>query len=171
MSLGCGDCYTGSGKFNDLLGRDLTLIKVLPKILVPTTSGSGVKLVRRWYLLISRPDLKFGLHNQCLIADAAIVDPQLVLSLPPSPTADGWLDAFIHSVEAILATKATPMSDAVALSISLDMGQSQGSFSAGDGYLCETAGGPGQYDGRYGIYLGRLGAIHALAYPLNIDCV
>ncbi|MDI9479500.1 MAG: iron-containing alcohol dehydrogenase [Bacillota bacterium] len=171
VAKGAAIAAPGQGKFNDLLGRDLTLIKVLPKILVPTTSGSGSEVSQAVVFVDKQTGSKFGLHNQCLIADAAIVDPQLVLSLPPSPTADGGLDAFIHAVEAILATKATPMSDAVAFEAShLIWGNLKAAFQQGtDIYARQQVALASMMAGMAFTWAG-LGAIHALAYPLNIDC-
>jgi alcohol dehydrogenase class IV len=54
--------------------------------------------------------------NHRLIPDSVLLDPSLLLELPPAITAAGGLDAISHAVESLLSTLRTPLSEAPARS-------------------------------------------------------
>lgn len=86
----------------------------LPTILLPTTSGTGSEVTPN--IVLTKGDgRKAGIVSFYALAEAAIVDPKLVLSAPPLVTAATGVDALTHAIEAYLSTWATPLTDALAL--------------------------------------------------------
>lgn len=87
----------------------------LPLVAIPTTAGTGTE-ADPW-CVISRVDSKekIGWGHDSTFPVLSIVDPELMLSVPPSVTAMTGMDAFFHSAEAYLATCRQPASDMLAL--------------------------------------------------------
>jgi alcohol dehydrogenase len=87
----------------------------LPIVAVPTTAGTGTE-ADPW-TVITKTDTceKIGWGNACTFPTLSIVDPELMLSVPPDQTAYTGMDAFFHSVETYLATVNQPTSDHLAL--------------------------------------------------------
>lgn len=87
----------------------------LPIVAIPTTAGTGTE-ADPW-TVITKPDTqeKIGYGNQFTFPALSIVDPELMLSVPPDQTAYTGMDAFFHSVETYLATTHQPTSDHLAL--------------------------------------------------------
>lgn len=158
-------------KFNEFLKQKTNPRSVLPKILIPTTSGSGSEVSQAAVFVDKQSGTKSGLHHRCLLADTAIVDPRLVLTLPAAPTADGGLDSFIHSIEAIYSTTATLMSDSVAYRACRQIWDHLPVvFKVGTDINARQQVALGSMMAGMAFTWSGLGAIHALAYPLNIDC-
>ena len=67
-------------------------------VAIPTTSGTGSEATWAIVLTDLREKRKLGLGNRENLPDIAILDPQLVLRLPPRLTADTGLDALGHAV-------------------------------------------------------------------------
>lgn len=84
-----------------------------PKILIPTTSGTGSETSN--CAVVIEGLYKTWIASSNVFADVAIVDPQMVMSCPPRQTAGSAMDALSHNVEALIDRKANPLSDAQAL--------------------------------------------------------
>ncbi len=84
----------------------------VPLVLVPTTAGTGAEASRN--AVVTRGGVKVFTGGPQLVARAAILDPDLTVSLPPAVTAWTGMDAMSHCLEAMLSTNATPLTDAVA---------------------------------------------------------
>jgi len=78
---------------------------------VPTTAGTGSEVTP--VAVISDPDriLKIGISSPHLIATAAICDPELTMTCPPSLTAIAGADALTHAIEAFTAVRRDVASD------------------------------------------------------------
>ncbi|MFH1137553.1 MAG: iron-containing alcohol dehydrogenase [Pseudomonadota bacterium] len=74
-----------------------------PMIALPTTAGSGSEATLGAVILDSRSHIKTLIFSPFLGAAAAILDPELTLSLPPALTAATGMDALIHALEAYTA--------------------------------------------------------------------
>ena len=89
----------------------------IPKILIPTTSGTGSECSNTAVVIV--PDkigsIKTWITGDAVLADAAVIDPSLTLGLPPRVTAGSGVDALSHTAEAVLSLQANPFSDALSL--------------------------------------------------------
>ncbi len=86
-------------------------------ILCPTTAGTGSEVTNLAVLELETPEntkFKHVFQHDSLYADAAIVDPSLTLSAPPSVTVSAALDALCHAIEAYVSTGSNPFTDMLA---------------------------------------------------------
>jgi alcohol dehydrogenase class IV len=95
-------------------GLDKITPETFPTIAIPTTSGTGSE-VGRAAIVILDDGRKVGLLSPYLIPKAAIVDPDLTMSLPPMLTAATGMDAISHCIETYLAPSFNPPADGIAL--------------------------------------------------------
>ena len=84
-------------------------------ITIPTTSGTGSEAT--WYVVLTDTEehRKLGMGSRELLPDLTIVDPTLVMSLPPALTADTGLDALTHAIEGYCSTWHNDFSDGLCL--------------------------------------------------------
>ncbi|NPV69082.1 MAG: iron-containing alcohol dehydrogenase [Firmicutes bacterium] len=83
----------------------------LPKILIPTTSGTGSEVSNSF--VFSKDGKKVFAGHAMLFADVALIDPILTSTMPPAITAGTGLDALCHAVEGLIHPKAYTMGDAL----------------------------------------------------------
>lgn len=99
--------------FLNLTGTKDLKKKGLPKILIPTTSGTGAEVTD--ISVFSLEDTKDVITHEFLLADVAVVDPELTYTLPARITASTGVDALTHAVESFVSVNSTPLTDALAL--------------------------------------------------------
>jgi len=111
---------TASGRFDELialLARGTAFVPPRMKALiaVPTTAGTGSE-VTPWATIWDRAEhKKHSLHLKETWPESAIVDPQLMLTLPDAVTVQSGLDALSHALESIWNVNANPVSDTFAV--------------------------------------------------------
>ena len=107
---------TNGGSVVDYLWEERTAsIPALPKILLPTTAGTGSEASRGAVFTDTGRNVKRGMVNTMLRADVAIVDPEFTLTMPPRLTATTGMDAFIHALESFIGKAASPMTELFSL--------------------------------------------------------
>lgn len=117
---------TQSGRFNELLellasGQAFTSASSKSLIAIPTTAGTGSE-VTPWATIWDSANLKkYSLHLECTWPRAAIIDPQLMLTVPRGVTVSTGLDALSHAMESIWNVNANPVSDTFATSAIRDV--------------------------------------------------
>lgn len=84
-------------------------------IAIPTTSGTGSEATWATVLTDSQEQRKLGLATRELLPDLAIVDPALVMTMPPALTAATGLDALTHAIEGFSSAWANDFSDGLCL--------------------------------------------------------
>lgn len=159
---------TNPGDLAEYVGVDRIPNPSLPKVLIPTTSGTGSEVSPIAILSDEDAHLKKGVVSHRLYADVALVDPDLTLGLPPHITAYTGIDALTHHIEAYTNRYAHPLVDTFALrGIELIGANLRRAVACGEDpdarfhmSLASTLG---------GFCLGTVntGAVHALAYPLG----
>ena len=80
----------------------------LPIIAVPTTSGTGSQVTQ--CAVITRRNKKHGIFHNSMFPSEAIIDPELMLTLPSRTTASSGFDAFCHACETFLKPTASSLS-------------------------------------------------------------
>jgi len=82
---------------------------------IPTTSGTGSEVTPFAVLTDKASGRKVTLADYSLSPDVAIVDPQFVMSMPKSLTADTGIDCLTHALEAGVSIYASPYTDSNAM--------------------------------------------------------
>jgi len=143
----------------------------LPWVAVPTTAGTGSEATKNAVLSARGTDgFKKSFRDNRLVAEVAIVDPDLLASCPQALIAANGMDAFTQLLESWVSLRASPFTDALA---------SSGMTAFRDGFWAAWEGdGPDAAEGRSrlayaslcsGITLAQagLGSVHGLASPLG----
>ena len=86
----------------------------IPLIAVPTTSGTGSEVTSFAVITDKEEKVKYPLADYFLTPSVAVIDPDFVISLPKSPTADTGMDVLTHAIEAYVSTMASDYTDALA---------------------------------------------------------
>jgi len=89
--------------------------RALPVVAVPTTAGTGTETDPWTVITNTKTNEKIGWGSDDTFPVLAVVDPELMISVPPKMTAYTGMDAFFHAVECYLATVNQPASDRFAL--------------------------------------------------------
>ena len=106
---------SNGGAIRDYAGVDKYRTPPLPCIAIPTTAGSGSEVSKVTVITNEHTKLKMLIIGSNNAPNVAILDPLLLRSLPRSQAVDSGVDALTHAIEAVCATPATPLTDAIAL--------------------------------------------------------
>ncbi|MEF2145031.1 MAG: iron-containing alcohol dehydrogenase [Desulfovibrionaceae bacterium] len=96
-------------------GRKAPDHPALPVVAIPTTAGTGTEADPWTVISKSGGQEKVGWGNPSTFPALSLVDPKLMLTVPPNQTAFTGMDAFFHAVESFLNTNRSPMNDMLAL--------------------------------------------------------
>lgn len=143
-----------------------------PFIAVPTTAGTGSEATKNAVLSHQGADgYKKSFRDDALVAQIALIDPELLSSCPSELIAANGMDAFTQLLEAYVSTRANPMTDALAWSGMEAF--SEGFFSVWEKPAAEEAAWArsrlAYASLQSGICLAQtgLGSVHGLASPLG----
>jgi len=157
-------------QYDDAIGGDAKITgEVPPMIAVPTTAGTGSEVGRSGVVTVEETNRKTVIFSPKLMPNAAILDPQLTVTMPPKITAATGFDALTHCIEAYCAQGEHPMCDAIALEgiklsvASLDKVVSDARDIKHRGAMMKAA-----MMGAVAFQKG-LGACHSLAHPLSAE--
>lgn len=104
---------TNREKISDFIGNEKVKRKGLPLILIPTTAGTGSEVTR--FIVLSVKDIKKVIISLNAMADIAVIDPYLTVSMPRNITAGTGFDALSHAIESNMSTLSTILSESVGL--------------------------------------------------------
>ncbi len=156
--------------YDDAIGGDAHITSRVPPIVtVPTTAGTGSEVGRSGVITLAATGRKTVIFSPHLMAKAAILDPELTVSMPAHVTAATGFDALTHCIEAYLSLGDHPMADGIAL-----MG-----IELCAKHLLRAVTEPGDLEARGGMmkaammgavaFQKGLGACHSLAHPLSSE--
>lgn len=97
-------CLSLGGSIMDYQGLNVINRKLVPLIAVPTTAGTGSEVSFVAMVKDKSEGKKMLFGSRFLAPDVAILDPTLILSLPPHLTAATGLDAITHGIESFVAS-------------------------------------------------------------------
>ncbi len=101
-------------KFMDIRKRTYKFPKLGQKakmVAIPTTSGTGSEVTSFAVITDKEKNKKYPLADYELTPDVAIIDPDLVMSLPKRVTADTGMDVLTHAIEAYVSIMASDYTD------------------------------------------------------------
>jgi alcohol dehydrogenase class IV len=160
---------SGSGQsIHDVAGAERARGRGCALVQVPTTSGTGSEAGTRALVTDPATANKLAVQSRHMMADLAIVDPDLTMTVPAAVTAATGVDALAHCVEAFTSRKAHPFIDLYALEGIRLVGR----------FLSRAVRDGGDREARAGLSLASLyggfclgpvntTAGHAVAYPLG----
>lgn len=140
----------------------------LPLIQVPTTAGTGSE-VTAVAIVTTGETTKMGVVSPILLADAAILDAELTIGLPPMVTAATGIDAMVHAIESFTsAIKKNPYSDMLAReALRLLDRNLQTAIHDGKNLIARENMLLGAMMAGQAFANSPVAAVHALAYPLG----
>ena len=110
---------TNGGSVRDYLEGVGTGTKIvqnpLPFVAVPTTSGTGTEVTKNAVIMSLDEGFKKSIRDERLIANLALLDPELTVSVPKSVTAASGMDAVCQLIESFTAKQANALCDAMSL--------------------------------------------------------
>lgn len=106
---------TNGGRIADYQGVGKIRVAPLPVIGIPTTAGSGSEVSPTFLLTNEETHDKMAIGGDLGYPPTAILDPNLLRSLPARQAIWSGLDALSHAVESLCTNLSTPLTDAIAL--------------------------------------------------------
>ncbi len=104
-------------KFMDIRKRTYKFPRLGEKakmVAIPTTSGTGSEVTSFAVITDKTQNKKYPLADYELTPDVAIIDPDLVMTLPKKITADTGMDVLTHALEAYVSNLASDYTDGLA---------------------------------------------------------
>ncbi|WP_047153930.1 iron-containing alcohol dehydrogenase [Aneurinibacillus tyrosinisolvens] len=137
-------------------------------IAIPTTAGTGSEVTHATVLKDTKRQYKMGILSQHLHPKAAILDPELLTTLPRGLAAITGMDALSHAIESYTSNQAQPITEALGLHAIRLISKSLRPFvarrtdleAASQMMLASTIAGAA-------FIWGRVAAVHALSHPLG----
>jgi alcohol dehydrogenase class IV len=157
-------------EYDDAIGGDAHITSNVPPIInVPTTAGTGSEVGRSGVITLEATGRKTVIFSPFLMAKAAILDPELTVSMPPRVTAATGFDALTHCIEAYLSLGDHPMADGIALAgVELAAKHLPRAVEAGADLVARGGMMKAAMMGAVAFQKG-LGVCHSLAHPLSSE--
>lgn len=156
------------GKALDYEGTNTVPGALDPLVAIPTTAGTGSEFTNGAVISDHEKIYKTVLADPNMAARHVILDPELIMSMPPAVAASCGADALIHAMEAFLSRVGSPWSDALAEKAMELIGANLRAFVAcREDPEAASAMMIGSAMAGAALALGRLGLIHAMSHPIS----
>ena len=140
----------------------------LPMIAVPTTAGTGSEVTQ--VSVISCGKEKRTINNPVFMPRAALIDPELTVTVPPRTTMNTGLDALAHALEGYWSRNHQPISDLMAVeAVRLVLGNLEAAWRNGSDRTARENMALAALLGGLSFALPKTAACHACSYPLSED--
>lgn len=141
---------------------------IVPLIAIPTTAGTGSEVTAFSVITDHSRNYKLTVVSDKLLPAYAILDPELLTSIPVSVAAATGVDAMVHAIEAYLSKASNPFTDSMAEKALELLGGNIRKFVA-DRTNLEAAGAMllGSTFAGVAFHFAKLGNVHAMAHPVG----
>ena len=137
-------------------------------IAVPTTAGTAAEVTINYVITDVEKKRKFVCVDTNDIPEIAVVDPDMMASMPKGLTAATGMDALTHAIEAYVSVDANPVTDAAAIqSIKLIAENLRQAVANGANVKARENMAYASYLAGLAFNNGNLGYVHAMAHQLG----
>jgi len=159
---------TNGGQVTDYFGVDKLPLPGLPVVAIPTTAGTGSEVSPACVFVDSRDHTKKGVRSDFVLPRAAILDPELTISLPPRLTASTGMDALTHAIECYTSPRATLINDLVAEKAIALIGENlRTAYARGEDVQARDGMLMGSLLAGMALAIANVGVVHALAQTIG----
>ena len=151
-----------------LKGVAATRYKAVPTFALPTTAGTAAEVTINYVIIDEDAKKKMVCVDPNDIPAVAIVDPELMYSMPKGLTAATGMDALTHAIESYITPGAWAMSDMFELkAIEMIAANLKAAVDNGNDVAAREAMSQAQYIAGMGFSNVGLGIVHSMAHPLG----
>lgn len=156
------------GNITDYEGGGKVLGPVVPMIAIPTTAGTGSEVTAFSVITDHSRNYKLTVVSNYLLPAYAILDPELITTVPKSTAAACGIDAMVHALEAFISKAASPFSDLFSKEALRLIGTSIRDYVSDRSNLaaCESMLIGSLFAG-IAFSHARLGDVHAMSHPVS----
>ena len=156
------------GNITDYEGGGKVPGPVVPMIAIPTTAGTGSEVTAFSVITDHSRNYKLTVVSNYLLPAYAILDPELITTVPKSTAAACGIDAMVHALEAFISKAASPFSDLFAKEALRLIGTSIRDyvFDRSNLAACEAMLTGSLFAG-IAFSHARLGDVHAMSHPVS----
>ena len=156
------------GNITDYEGGGKVPGAVVPMIAIPTTAGTGSEVTTFSVITDHSRNYKLTVVSNYLLPAYAILDPELITTVPKSTAAACGIDAMVHALEAFISKAASPFSDLFAKEALRLIGTSIRDYVLDRSNLaaCEALLTGSLFAG-IAFSHARLGDVHAMSHPVS----
>ena len=142
--------------------------KAVPTFALPTTAGTAAEVTINYVIIDENAKKKMVCVDPNDIPSVAIVDPELMYSMPKGLTAATGMDALTHAIESYITPGAWVMSDMFELkAIEMIAANLKNAVDDGSDIVAREAMSQAQYIAGMGFSNVGLGIVHSMAHPLG----
>ena len=142
--------------------------KAVPTFALPTTAGTAAEVTINYVIIDEEVKKKMACVDPNDIPAVAIVDPELMYSMPKGLTAATGMDALTHAIESYITPGAWAMSDMFELkAIEMIAVYLKAAVDNGSDPVAREAMSQAQYIAGMGFSNVGLGIVHSMAHPLG----
>jgi lactaldehyde reductase len=142
--------------------------KAVPTFALPTTAGTAAEVTINYVIIDEEVKKKMVCVDPNDIPAVAIVDPELMYSMPKGLTAATGMDALTHAIESYITPGAWAMSDMFELkAIEMIAQNLKAAVDNGKDVAAREAMSQAQYIAGMGFSNVGLGIVHSMAHPLG----
>lgn len=159
---------TYGGNIADYEGGGKVPGPVVPMIAIPTTAGTGSEVTAFSVITDHSRNYKLTVVSNDILPAYAILDPELITTVPAGTAAACGIDAMVHALEAFISKAASPFSDLFAKEALRLIGGSIRDYVADRSNIaaCEAMLTGSLFAG-IAFSHARLGDVHAMSHPVS----
>ena len=159
---------TYGGAITDYEGVGKVPGPVIPIIAIPTTAGTGSEVTAFSVITDHSRNYKLTVGSNYLLPKCAILDPELIMSVPVKTASACGVDALVHAIESYISLKASPFSDMMALKALELIGKNLRAYVANrQNKIAANAMLQGSLYAGIAFSHARLGNVHAMSHPVS----